>query len=1376
MLRKKRMVKEKKAQAFDTLALLGLILLVAVAVFYYASETSNTNAIYLSDTVKAVEKTVESLSNLGDGSADTIVIRTPKGIETAELGECETVGSMDLRCESIEIKFSDGETHLFEMSYPVWGSLGFFFIPGTHYVTMVNDGDNQQIVFQECGDGLVTGSEQCEACQTDEDCYGDGGECEIPGSGLGHVSGGEIGGGTGGTGKWGYCTYDTLGGCVDPNLCRQASDPNGFGCYCECEDDEDCDGGSCNANNVCSGCENNDDCDAGDYCSLGSCLDCDKDEDTFDGNWNSACEEDLLGWDCDDGEPLVNPEALEGPTSQGVGPTCSDGWDNNCDGLIDCDDPNCEADEDLCPSGSCNPNGVCEVDETCGSCEVDCGKCCPADLLDYWRVEEGTGSMTTTSDGITSGVGIDATLITRPNPPSEHYWDAYTHNNPILGQWAIRFDETGDNNNDDALRFDDPNFDWAAKDAGSIEFVMDGIKGEGVTGREIFRSCNTVALCDNNNGFSIEFDTNGLIQVKVKSGANTVTVNDGGDCKDSSYQCYILVTWEIGQPLTIYVNDIGYHTSLTSLDTVHKDVFRSPYIFALGEGVDSFVGDIHQFAFYGVALTDSNFDIYTAVTGSEFDGFLCGTGAQCGNNVIESPEECDDGMHCSDGTECITNPLICGDPLDCQPRTGFGDECDASCKSENVQVCGNWIVEGNEQCDDGNVISGDGCDEVCMLEVSCGNGIVEGIEECDLGPDNGVTLICKTDCTYEELSCLDLVSYWRFEEEVSSVLYDLESFNHGSLGTATRAKSIIESEFISFDESSDYATLPLPSQGLSEGSLAFQVLPFPMSSIGERVITSDMFTVDLTPSGAPVYDQKTLHVEFGSDPRNRQILEIDQLDLNVTWYVVSVGWDQNTFYVYVHRPNHGGIYNSVTINNPFTVTGDLTLGDGSVSSAGSFIGFIDEFAIYSRRFLDDGELNTYRMHTVARGEGSSLCGKKTCGDSSINGFNSLGVSEQCDSELSFGNLACSLPGTSVGGILNDCKDITGGGVFCGNGRVEGGEICDPPGSTGNYHTVDCGTYTLDNIPSTCSPNCDEWVDADVCDGDPPFGCGDGYVDLFNGEVCDPPGSVGDPILVSCFESTYPVYGVCTSQCDGWAYPYYSCDDGLGGNGDWVCFLAGTSIETPEGEVAIEDLVVGDTVNSYDLDSEVVNNVSQVRTTFKRIADGYFNVTLGDKIISVTGEHPIHIIGQGWTKIKDIVVGDMALSIEGSEVRVNLIEEFDEEVEVYNIEVEGDHNYFAENILFHNKSPMACDQNPKADLKCKSANVGGICSTLFCDPGPMDDVTGLFPDFCPEGKTAHVRCRDVYVRCDADCQCNFKTPGVPPSCLTTSNCAPEPPCS
>ena len=42
--------------------------------------------------------------------------------------------------------------------------------------------------------------------------------------------------------------------------------------------------------------------------------------------------------DCDDGDPYVNPgarEQLEGS------PTCDDGKDNDCDGLVDMDDPEC---------------------------------------------------------------------------------------------------------------------------------------------------------------------------------------------------------------------------------------------------------------------------------------------------------------------------------------------------------------------------------------------------------------------------------------------------------------------------------------------------------------------------------------------------------------------------------------------------------------------------------------------------------------------------------------------------------------------------------------------------------------------------------------------------------------------------------------------------------------------------------------------------------------------------------------------------------------------------------------------------------------------------------------------------------------------------
>lgn len=44
--------------------------------------------------------------------------------------------------------------------------------------------------------------------------------------------------------------------------------------------------------------------------------------------------------DCDDNDPLVNPGATEGPYGNA---TCSDGKDNDCDGLTDAVDPNCQS-------------------------------------------------------------------------------------------------------------------------------------------------------------------------------------------------------------------------------------------------------------------------------------------------------------------------------------------------------------------------------------------------------------------------------------------------------------------------------------------------------------------------------------------------------------------------------------------------------------------------------------------------------------------------------------------------------------------------------------------------------------------------------------------------------------------------------------------------------------------------------------------------------------------------------------------------------------------------------------------------------------------------------------------------------------------------
>jgi cysteine-rich repeat protein len=81
---------------------------------------------------------------------------------------------------------------------------------------------------------------------------------------------------------------------------------------------------------------------------------------------------------------------------------------------------------------------------------------------------------------------------------------------------------------------------------------------------------------------------------------------------------------------------------------------------------------------------------------------------------------------------------------------GFGDN---RVVGATTQRCGDTIVDGNEGCDDGNRVDGDGCSKDCAVEVSdpvCGNGVREVGEACDDG--NGASADgCSSTCTVESV-------------------------------------------------------------------------------------------------------------------------------------------------------------------------------------------------------------------------------------------------------------------------------------------------------------------------------------------------------------------------------------------------------------------------------------------------------------------------------------------------------------------------------------------------------------------------------------------------------------------------------------------------
>lgn len=108
--------------------------------------------------------------------------------------------------------------------------------------------------------------------------------------------------------------------------------------------------------------------------------------------------------------------------------------------------------------------------------------------------------------------------------------------------------------------------------------------------------------------------------------------------------------------------------------------------------------------------------------------------ARCGNSLLDGAEDCDDG------------------------NTLHGDGCSADCMSN--EICGNGVLDAitGEACDDGNSNDGDGCQATCVLP-ACGDGVVDTAngEACDDGTanSNAPDAACRTNC--EPKRCGDAV-------------------------------------------------------------------------------------------------------------------------------------------------------------------------------------------------------------------------------------------------------------------------------------------------------------------------------------------------------------------------------------------------------------------------------------------------------------------------------------------------------------------------------------------------------------------------------------------------------------------------------------------
>ena len=120
------------------------------------------------------------------------------------------------------------------------------------------------------------------------------------------------------------------------------------------------------------------------------------------------------------------------------------------------------------------------------------------------------------------------------------------------------------------------------------------------------------------------------------------------------------------------------------------------------------------------------------------------SGCGCGD---DAPPAVDGGADvvAADVAHDIGRPIDSG--VDAPPDSG----ADA-----RVGLCGNDILEGDEECDDGNRESDDACNSDCRL--SCGDGEVNIIEICDTGIAEGEDGACPSTCDDENACTTDTLS------------------------------------------------------------------------------------------------------------------------------------------------------------------------------------------------------------------------------------------------------------------------------------------------------------------------------------------------------------------------------------------------------------------------------------------------------------------------------------------------------------------------------------------------------------------------------------------------------------------------------------------
>ena len=135
-----------------------------------------------------------------------------------------------------------------------------------------------------------------------------------------------------------------------------------------------------------------------------------------------------------------------------------------------------------------------------------------------------------------------------------------------------------------------------------------------------------------------------------------------------------------------------------------------------------------------------------------------------------------------------------------------------------------------------------------------------------------------------------------------------------------------------------------------------------------------------------------------------------------------------------------------------------------------------------------------------------------------------------------------------------------------------------------------------------------------------------------------------------------------------------------------CFIFGTLVRTPLGWAEVQDLAVGDEVYSWNEETEKIE-ACKVSKVMEHQVPFVWQLGVGGENLMVTTEHPFYLADKKeWAPVKNLEPGTLVQQFDGAPVKVDSLMTVVGDRSVYNITVDGNHNFFVGNrgFLVHNK--------------------------------------------------------------------------------------------